>query len=107
MRQGAENVGGGRAPFLHPCWFELYCCQNIRVERVEMHRNKHISCISRVTLLTGVRGHCRGLRKQAGAGHPFSTHIALNRNFGTRSGWKLSKCIEIGIYQASPGSLSR
>ena len=42
---------------------------------------------------------------QAGAGHTFSTHIALNCNVGTRLGLKVSKCIEIGIYQASPGSL--
>ena len=42
---------------------------------------------------------------QAGAGHPFSTHIALNCNVGTRLGLKESKCIEIGIHQATPGSL--
>ena len=42
---------------------------------------------------------------QAGAVHPFSTHIALNCNFGTRLSLKESKSIEIGIYQASPGSL--
>ena len=44
---------------------------------------------------------------QAGAGHPFSNHISLNCNVGTRLWWKESKCMEIGIYQASPGSLSR
>ena len=48
-----------------------------------------------------------GLRMRAGAGHPFSTHIALNCNVGTRLGLKETKCIEIGIYQASPGSLCR
>ena len=41
---------------------------------------------------------------QAGAEHPFSTHIALNCNVGTRLGLQESKSIEIGIYQASPGS---
>ena len=41
-----------------------------------------------------VRGRGRGLRMQAGAGHPFSTHIALNCNFGTRLGLQESKCIE-------------
>ena len=40
---------------------------------------------------------------QAGAGHAFSTHIALNCDFGTRVGLKESKCIQIGIYQATPG----
>ena len=44
---------------------------------------------------------------QAGAGHPFSTYIALNCNVGTRLWLKESKCIEIGIYQASPGTLCR
>ena len=44
---------------------------------------------------------------QAGARHPFSTHIALNCNVGTRLVLQESKCIEIGIYQASPGSLCR
>ena len=44
------------------------------------------------------------LRMQAGAVHPFSTHIALNCNVGTRLEFKESKSIEIGIYQASPGS---
>ena len=42
---------------------------------------------------------------QVGAGHPFSTNIALNCNVGTPLGLQESKCIEIGIYQASPGSL--
>ena len=42
---------------------------------------------------------------QAGAGHPSSSHDALNSNVGTRSGLQESKCIEIGLYQASPGSL--
>ena len=44
---------------------------------------------------------------QEGDGHPFSTHVALNCNVGTRLGSKESNCIEIGIYQSSPGSLSR
>ena len=70
-----------------------------------MHRNRHILSVPRVTMLIGVRGRGRGLRMHAGAGHPFCTHIALNCNVGTRSGLKGSKCIEIGIYQASPGSL--
>ena len=52
----------------------------------------------------GVRGGGRGLRMQAGARHPFSTHILLNCNVGTHLGLQESKCIEIGIYQASPGS---
>ena len=42
---------------------------------------------------------------QAGAGYPFSSHIALNCNVGTRLGLKESKCIGKGIFQASPGSL--
>ena len=42
---------------------------------------------------------------QAGARHPLSTHIDLNCNVGTRLGLKESKCIEIGIYQASAWSL--
>ena len=46
----------------------------------------------------------RGVRMQAGAEHPFSTHIALNCNVGTRLGLQESKSFEIGIYQASPGS---
>ena len=70
-----------------------------------MHRNMHISSIPRVTMLIGVRWRGRGLRIQAGAGHPFSTHIALNCNVATRLGLKESKCIEIGINQASPESL--
>ena len=70
-----------------------------------MHRNRHISSIRRVTILIGVRGRGRGLRMLAGAGHPFSTHIALICNVGTRLGLKETKCIEMGIYQASPGSL--
>ena len=41
---------------------------------------------------------------QTGAGHPLSTHIALNCNGGERLVLKESKSIEIGIYQASPGS---
>ena len=45
-----------------------------------------------------------GLIIQAGAGHPFSTHIALNCNVGIRLGLKESKSFEIGIYQAFPGS---
>ena len=53
----------------------------------------------------GGRRHGRGVRMQAGARHPFSTHIALNFNVGTRLGLQESKCIEIGIYQASPVSL--
>ena len=58
-------------------------------------------------MLIGVKGRGRGLRMQAGAVHPFSTHIALNCNVGTCSGLQESKCIETGIYQASPGSLCR
>ena len=42
---------------------------------------------------------------QAGAGHPLSTHIDLNCNVGKRLGLKESQSIDIGIYQASPGSL--
>ena len=42
---------------------------------------------------------------QAGAGHASSTHITLNCDFDTRVGLKESKCIEIGIYQATPWSL--
>ena len=56
-------------------------------------------------MLIGVRGRGRGLRMQAEAGHPFSTHIALNCNVGIRLGLKESKCIKIGIYQASQGSI--
>ena len=56
-------------------------------------------------MLIGVRGRGRGLRMQAGAGHPFTTHIALNCNVGICLGLKESKCIKIGIYQASPGSI--
>ena len=41
---------------------------------------------------------------QAGAGHTLSTHISLNCNGGARLVLKESKSIEIGIYQASPGS---
>ena len=41
---------------------------------------------------------------QARAGHPLSTHFALNCNVGTRLGLKESKSIEIGIFQASPDS---
>ena len=44
---------------------------------------------------------------QAGAGQPFSTHIDLYCNVGTRLGLKESKYIEIGIYKASPGPLCR
>ena len=53
----------------------------------------------------GVRGRGRGLRLQAGVGHPFSTHIALNCNVDTRLGLKESKCTEIGMIQPSPESL--
>ena len=53
------------------------------VEGVEMHKNRHTSSIPWVNMLTGVRGRGRGLRMQAGAGHPFSIHIALNCNVGT------------------------
>ena len=70
-----------------------------------MHRNMHISSIPRVTMLIGVRGRGRGMRMHAGAGHPFSTHIALTCNVGTRLGFKESECIEICIYRASPESL--
>ena len=52
----------------------------------------------------GVSGRSRELRMKAGAGHPFSTHIALNCSVGKRLGLKESKSIENGIYQASPGS---
>ena len=51
-----------------------------------MHRNRHISSIPRVTILIGVRGRGRGLRMQAGAGHPYNTHISLNCNVGTPLG---------------------
>ena len=71
-----------------------------------MHRNRHIASIPRVTMLIGERGRGRGLRMQeVGVGHPLSTHFALNCNVGTRLGLKESKCIEIGIYRASPRSL--
>ena len=53
-------------------------------------------------MLIGVRGCARGLRLQAGAGHPFSTHIALNCNVGTRLGLKESKCIETVKYIKHP-----
>ena len=56
-----------------------------------MHRNRHISNIPRVTMPIGVRGRGRGLRMQTGAGHPFSTHIGLNCNVGTRLGLQESK----------------
>ena len=36
---------------------------------------------------------------QAGAGHPFSTHIALNCNVGRRLRLQELKCIEICIYK--------
>ena len=72
-----------------------------------MHRNRYISSIPRVTMLIGVRRRDRGLRMQAGAKHPFSTHIALNCKDGTSLGLKESKSIETVIYQASPGSLCR
>ena len=55
----------------------------------------------------GVRGRRRGPEKAAVAGHYFSTHIALNCSVGTCLRLIESKCIEIGIYQASPGSLCR
>ena len=55
-------------------------------------------------MLIEVRVCGRGVRMQAGAEHPISTHIALNCNVGTLQGLKESKSIEIGIYQASPGS---
>ena len=69
-----------------------------------MHRNRHISSIRRVTLPIGIRGCGRGLRMQAGPVHPLNTHIAFNCIVGTSLGLKESKSIEIGIYQASPGS---
>ena len=72
-----------------------------------MHRRRHILNVPRFTMLIGVRGRGRGLRMLAGAGHPFSTHIALNCNVGSLLRLKESKCIDIGIYQASPGSLCR
>ena len=46
-----------------------------------------------------------GLKMQAAVEHPLSTHIALNCNVGTRLWLKESKCIAIGIHQASPGSI--
>ena len=52
-----------------------------------MHRNRHISSTPRVTMLIGVMGRGRGLRMQAGAGHRFSIHIALNCNVGTLLGF--------------------
>ena len=58
-------------------------------------------------MLIRVRGRGRGLRIQAGAGHPLTTHIALNCNVATGLGLKESKCIELCIYQASPESLCR
>ena len=67
-----------------------------------MHRNKHISSIPRVNMLIGVRGRGRGLRMQAGAGHPFSTHIALNCNVCTRLGLQESECIETVKYIKHP-----
>ena len=57
------------------------------VERVEIHRNRHILSIPRVTRPIGVRGLNRGLRMQAAAGHTFSIHIALNCNVGTLLGF--------------------
>ena len=56
-------------------------------------------------MLIGVKGRGRGLRLQAGAGHSFGKHIALNCTVGTLLGLQESKCIEIGIYRASPWSL--
>ena len=56
-------------------------------------------------MLIGVRGRGRGLKMLAGAGHHLNTHNNLNCNVGTRLGLKESKCIEVGIYQASSGSL--
>ena len=53
-------------------------------------------------MLIGVRGRGRGLRMQAGAGHPFSTHIALNHNVGTRLGLQDSECIETVKYINHP-----
>ena len=53
-------------------------------------------------MLIPVRGRDRGLRLQAGAGHPFSTHIVLNCNVGTRLGLKESKCIETVKYIKYP-----
>ena len=66
-----------------------------------MHRNRHIPSIPRVTMLMGVRGLARGLRMQEGTGQPFSTHIVLNCNGGTRLGLKESKCIETVKYMCS------
>ena len=70
-----------------------------------MYRSRHISSIPRATMLIGVRGVAGRLRMQVGAQHPFCNHIALHCNVGTRLGLKESKCIEIDIYQASPGPL--
>ena len=51
-----------------------------------MHRNKHLSNIPMVTMLIRVEGRGRELRMHAGAGHPSSTHNALNCNVGSRLG---------------------
>ena len=67
-----------------------------------MHQNRHISSIPRVNMLIGVRGRGMGLRMQAGAGHPLSTHIALNYNVGTRLGLQESECIETVKYIKHP-----
>ena len=50
----------------------------------------------------GVRGGGRGLSMQAGARHPFSTHIALNCNVCTHLGLQESKCIETVKYIKHP-----
>ena len=43
-----------------------------------------------------------GLRMQTGAGHPFSTHIALNYNVGISLGLQESECIETVKYIKLP-----
>ena len=58
-------------------------------------------------LLIGVKGRGRGDENAGGSRAPKSIHIVLNCNIGTRLGLKESKSMEIGIYQASPGSLCR
>ena len=58
-------------------------------------------------MLIGVRELGRGVRMQAGVGHPNSTHITLNCNANTHLGLKEPKYTEIGIYQSVPESQCR
>ena len=67
-----------------------------------MHQNRHISSIPRVNMLIQERVCGRGVRMQAGAEDPFSTHIALNCNVGTRLGLQESECIETVKYIKHP-----